>query len=580
MDRITFTLFLFVGTVLAVLPQVVTNGKSLLGTLDAPRLNCCVNDECKPGKTRFYDFTITRGYLSPDGVNTSTILVNGAFPGPTLEANLGDTFEIRVTNQIDGPEAGTALHWHGLFQKGTPWMDGVPSVTMCPIAPGSTFTYRFKADRAGSSWWHSHYSAQTAGGLFGAMIIHDPNAKPQYDIDIGPVLLSDRYHIDYRDLVNGTVNAVLIYSDNNLINGKMNFDCSKVKDGKACTPNAGISKFRFESGKKHLLRLINSGAEALQHFTIDQHKMTVTALDYVSVKPFTTDVIHLSPGQRADVVVEATGKSGDSFWMRSDVDPNCSGSTQPHALAAIYYDNADTNADPKSTATNYTAVGCVTTTLEETVPLEIAAPPESPSFTQNIDFTLGYNSTGWLQYFTNNNQFRADYGQSLLLSNQGGSPKSQNTTASSFQAPALSNLFDFGKNTTVRMVIRNYFISPHPMHLHGHDFWILAEGRGEWDGKVTNPANPMRRDTHQMLGMVDNQPGYIIIEFALDNPGVWAFHCHISLHLILGMYMNIVYRTEDIQKYQIPNQIADGCSTWREYANTTYVEQPDSGLRR
>jgi FtsP/CotA-like multicopper oxidase with cupredoxin domain len=109
--------------------------------------------------------------LAPDGVNTSMIIVNGAFPGPTIEANLGDTFKIKVINQIDDDQ-GTAIHWHGLFQKESPWMDGVPSVTFCPIAPGKSFTYEFKADRVGSSWWHSHYSAQTAGGLFGAMVIH------------------------------------------------------------------------------------------------------------------------------------------------------------------------------------------------------------------------------------------------------------------------------------------------------------------------------------------------------------------------------------------------------------------------
>jgi FtsP/CotA-like multicopper oxidase with cupredoxin domain len=51
-------------------------------------------------------------------------------------------------------------------------MDGVPSVTQCPIAPGESFVYTFKADRPGTSWWHSHYEAQTTAGLHGAMIIH------------------------------------------------------------------------------------------------------------------------------------------------------------------------------------------------------------------------------------------------------------------------------------------------------------------------------------------------------------------------------------------------------------------------
>lgn len=115
------------------------------------------------GVIRYYDFTITRGTIAPDGYEKQVILVNGQFPGPAIEANWGDTFMIKVHNQITGPEEGTAMHWHGLLQKGTQYMDGVPAVTQCPIAPGASFTYTFKADLYGTSWYHSHYSAQYAG---------------------------------------------------------------------------------------------------------------------------------------------------------------------------------------------------------------------------------------------------------------------------------------------------------------------------------------------------------------------------------------------------------------------------------
>lgn len=90
-------------------------------------------------------------------------MINGQYPGPLLEANWGDTFEVTVHNQITGPEEGTTMHWHGLLQKGTQDMDGVPAISQCPIAPGDSFKYTFKADLYGSSWYHSHYSAQYAG---------------------------------------------------------------------------------------------------------------------------------------------------------------------------------------------------------------------------------------------------------------------------------------------------------------------------------------------------------------------------------------------------------------------------------
>jgi len=94
------------------------------------------------------------------------------FIGPLLEANYGDMFHITVHNHIQSPEEGTQLHWHGLLQNGTPWYDGVPGIDTCPIAPGESLVYKFKADVIGTSWWHSHYSAQLVAGLIGPLVIH------------------------------------------------------------------------------------------------------------------------------------------------------------------------------------------------------------------------------------------------------------------------------------------------------------------------------------------------------------------------------------------------------------------------
>lgn len=70
-----------------------------------------------------------------------------------------------------------------------------------------------------------------------------------------------------------------------------------------CTPNAGISKFRFQSGKSYLLRLINTSAEGMQKFSIDGHNFTVIANDFVPINPYTTDLITLGVAQRSDVIV-------------------------------------------------------------------------------------------------------------------------------------------------------------------------------------------------------------------------------------------------------------------------------------
>lgn len=182
-----YTLALVVGTAVAI-PQTTQNGGGADTTFDQLSLPSFLpgdysNAPCgKPwgcrtvektnsyddfprtGVERNYEFTIARGTLKPDGVETPAILINGQYPGPLIEANWGDTINVKVTNGIKTQgnltEEGTSLHWHGLNQKPTPWYDGVPSVHQCPIAPGKSFTYSFVATNYGSAWYHSHYSAQ------------------------------------------------------------------------------------------------------------------------------------------------------------------------------------------------------------------------------------------------------------------------------------------------------------------------------------------------------------------------------------------------------------------------------------
>jgi FtsP/CotA-like multicopper oxidase with cupredoxin domain len=81
----------------------------------------------------------------------------------------------------------------------------------------------------------------------------------------------------------------------------MNYPCSTTSP--ACTPNAGVSKFQFQSGKKYRLRLINTSAEGIQKFTIDGHNFTVIANDFVPIQPYTTNVITLGVAQRSDIIV-------------------------------------------------------------------------------------------------------------------------------------------------------------------------------------------------------------------------------------------------------------------------------------
>ncbi|KAK4160889.1 Cupredoxin [Cladorrhinum sp. PSN259] len=539
------------------------------GNLTADHAN--PHDIPETGVTRRYTFTIERTNLAPDGVTRPMLLVNGQFPGPTIHANWGDWIEVTLVNKIQGDPEGAAIHWHGIRQLGSPWMDGVPSATQCPIAPGKSFTYRFQADQFGSSFWHSHVKSQYSAGAFGAIVINGPqhpdSADAHYDEDLGPVFLTDWYHASYQDVEKGVdglpAPKTQPYSDNNLINGRMPFDCSNpniTAFSRTCSSNSEYSVFRFTSGKTYRLRLLNIGSQGMQRFTIDGMKMKVITHDFIPVVPYETDVVTVGIGQRTDVLVKATGHPADAVWMRSDVSPLCAVSSQGYAKATIFYEKADTKVLPKSTATGYDDTNCGNVPLSMTTPLYPMDPPAQPATTITLNITFAANETGNLLWWVNNKTFHADFSNPVLLLENGG--------IAAYAADPAQMTYNVGSNSSVRIIINNYSMtnrSQHPMHLHGHDFWVVAEGVGKWDG-VAKLKNPMRRDTHILRpGDRSIGPGYVVIDFVTDNPGVWPLHCHLAWHVSAGLYVNILERPDDIAKMKIPNSLDRTCRDWKAY---------------
>jgi FtsP/CotA-like multicopper oxidase with cupredoxin domain len=416
------------------------------------------------------------------------------------------------------------------------------------------------------------------------MIIYGPADNAKYDEDLGPVLINDWFHGGYQDLVDQVMapaaeNLLPPMSQNVLINGKMNYPCANVTADRKCTPNAGVSKFQFQSGKKYRLRLINAGVEGLQKFSIDGHKMTVIATDFVPVVPYETNVVTLGVGQRSDVVVTATGKPTDAVWMRAELGPSafvggCSlpDGVSPTGLAAIYYESANTKKTPKtnSSVTMQELTRCENDPLTEGVPFTPYPIVTQPDTVQQIDVTFQSNGTHNL-FYMDNSTFRANYNNPVLL----------NAKLGNVDFPAGYNVYNFGQSRSIRFVVYNHALTgSHPMHMHGHDFSVLAQGSGTWDGVVTNPSNPVRRDVFILpIAVSPTIPSYVVFQINADNPGTWPFHCHIAWHISAGLYISILERPEDIKKdMQIPSIMAQTCRDWWAYTGNNVVDEVDSGL--
>uniref|UniRef100_A0A8D8P5K9 L-ascorbate oxidase n=1 Tax=Culex pipiens TaxID=7175 RepID=A0A8D8P5K9_CULPI len=122
--------------------------------------------------------------IAADGVKRSVMVINRMMPGPAIEVCENDIIVVDVENNLMGES--TTIHWHGLHMKKTPYMDGVPHISQCPISPETTFRYTFKADNPGTHFWHSHTGMQRGDGAFGALIVRRDNDPQQimYDHDL------------------------------------------------------------------------------------------------------------------------------------------------------------------------------------------------------------------------------------------------------------------------------------------------------------------------------------------------------------------------------------------------------------
>ena len=98
----------------------------------------------------------------------------------------GDTVTIRVTNRL---RERTSIHWHGFILPAD--MDGVPGLSFDGIAPGTTFTYRFKVNQSGTYWYHSHSRFQEQVGLYGPIVIERRGGERHAGRSRAHVLLSD-----------------------------------------------------------------------------------------------------------------------------------------------------------------------------------------------------------------------------------------------------------------------------------------------------------------------------------------------------------------------------------------------------
>lgn len=513
-------------------------------------LLCLSIVEITAGIATRHEFNFTLSYAAN---TTSVLLVNNQFPGPMIRVNVNDEVIVHVHNALHTDEEIT-IHFHGILQRQTPQMDGVPYITQMPIPRGESYTYAFFAYPAGTYMYHSHSGLQSVTA-FGAVIIDDPQRLWEVpEVPSGPLALSD--HWDDTDRL--TQEDGLLASpfrwmgepSHLLINGQKNYVLT------------------LNPGQTYLLRLIGATSLSTVVFGIDQHPMTVVEVDGKLVVPKRNMTsIEIASGQRYAVLIETKNQLTGVYAMQASIRWRVS-SANTSCLGILRYGLQ--SAIPKD-ITNL----ALPLLLNETSLMRFAFLERYQTLLPSERMPQGHDGRPDVEYILHTTQQHTSDGTGIRwLANNATFDM---VNLKNLSRPLLIDLFHgdqkhlphevvytLGRNQIVDIVIQNTvalngICESHPMHMHGHKFWIHSYGTGLYDPALNlfpDTNDPGLRDSLMVYASsyayfssdrsVSNhgQPcGWTKLRLLANNPGLWMFHCHIGAHSFMGM--NVLLK-EDI----------------------------------
>ncbi|KAI9690550.1 MAG: hypothetical protein M1822_009513 [Bathelium mastoideum] len=551
-------------------------------------------------KRRVYNWIIKDVEKNPDGVYRPMILINDQFPGPLIECNEGDTVIVNIDNQAVN---ATSIHWHGLYQNGTNWMDGTVGITQCPIAPKSQFTYEFKVEgQSGTYWYHAHQAVQASDGLFGPLVIHGKSEREQQKIqyDTDRVIMVHDYYYDLSSqllmdyLAPDRENAEPVPASA-LINGLNVRDCSSLPHRKCDNSTASLPVFNLEPTKNHRLRLINVGAFAEFQLQIDEHEFAITEADGTDIWPAYYHRLKISPAQRYSIVISSN--TTNAYWLRAQMVTHCFAEPNPEmkgeARAIINYTPNPTEPNlpvPQPISKDWSEtveLECRDMNTTELIPVEQIPPPATAdaTFYLRTTFEIGawrlsrgfFNQSSWRPDLHSPSLFRAidglssgnisflSAGPSTTTSSPDDTLPNPNTFANTAAYPAARELtLQTSGVQTLDLLVSNFDDGAHPLHLHGHKFWVLASGESGYPPALSTLLedlsasgrleNPLRRDTVTLEAF-----GWVLVRVRLDNPGMWVLHCHVSWHAEAGLMMQLLARADVMGGWEVPEDVKELC---------------------
>lgn len=506
------------------------------------------------------DLSVGHGPRVVQGRKGHGIAVNGSVPGPLVRLKEGQNVRLNVTNNL---AEDTSIHWHGLL---LPFhMDGVPGISFPGIKPGQTFVYDFPIRQSGTYWYHSHSGLQEQQGHYGPLIIDPAGDEPvAYDREFilllseftphHPHFIMDRLrkgegYFNYQQT--SWSDEYPLTAEDRRMWAEMRMPATDIADVTGSTytylangrgPKEGL-EYLFTPGERVRLRIINGAAQTFFNLRIPGLSMTVIAADGQNVKPVEVDEFQIGTAETYDVIIEPRAEAYTIIAESMDRSGMALATlaSRPGARAPIPPPRKPPLLDMGDMGMNHGDGGGHSMDgmkMRDTLllPPDVKVGPGIDMVSMAPVDKLGDPGLGlrdvdhrvlnyrMLSALEPNRDTRTP--SRLLELHLTGNMERYMWSFDGEMYSAVSDVpIRFAWNERVRVKLINNTMMAHPIHLHGM-FFELVNGE--------DPAHQPRKN------IVIVQPGASAqFDLTANEPGDWAFHCHLLYHMHGGMMQTV-----------------------------------------
>jgi CopA family copper-resistance protein len=532
------------------------------------------------------DLAVAGGRRTVQGRSGHGIAVNGSVPGPLIRLREGQNVRLNVTNHLN---EDTSIHWHGLL---VPFQyDGVPGVSFPGIKPHETFTYDFPIRQSGTYWYHSHSHLQEQSGHYGPLIIEPAGAEPvSYDRDyilllseftpLHPHFIMSRLRTGegyFNDKLSSWTDKYPMSGAERRMWAEMRMLPTDIADVSAPTytylangrgAEEGL-EYLFRRGERIRLRVINGSAMTFFNLRIPGLPMTVIAADGQNVKPVEVDELQIATAETYDIIIEpgkadayaivaeSMDRSGMALAMLATV-PGAKASVPPLRDAPLLtmgdmgMNHGPTASDmaaghdghagmhhgggADANAAKSHSMDGMSMRDKSLLPPDVEIGPGLDMVSMAPVDKMGEPGIGLRDVKHRVLNYRM---LSALEPNQDTREPSRlleiHLTGNmerymwSFDGRMFSSVDDVpircAWNERVRVKLVNNTMMAHPIHLHGMFF------------ELVNGESAMHQPRKNVVVV---QPGASAqFDLTANEPGDWAFHCHLLYHMHGGMMQTV-----------------------------------------